>query len=1573
MSLIIRGTKTFTALFVIALMLIAGAANFSLQKAPHTQAAADDYTVIGGNPFALPPAGSGPGLLPDITITDVGGDDFLADPEIIRIDINTAVYGSVIFDGVPFATVAGSCGYNNVDAIIPNSLTQIDVIISGGGFAGCADGQTIDISGLGLLTVFSSLAPGPSPLISVDNNSTSPGSPVFTSDNIDLPVLPGFFIGADVEPGSLNTGASGNVSITFAGLNPVPPNGKINVIFPAGFVLNDAGATIATANNAFNGTTYAVSSAVGSTVTLTGDGAGIGIGPGQPVINLTLSNIMNPGVAGSTGFYTIQSTTATDQVLDEDTFVAADTILANPLTGAEVEPADLNAGATSQVTVSFTTSNNLLNNDKIKVTFGASFDVSGATGAACATLDGTITTSVNGQVVILTRDANGNPEAPGAIVCTIDTIVNPALAGSTGPYTIRTTDNADAVREENTTVTADTILASSVGSGRRNNQLNRNTETDTSLPPTDCDSIKKWDKSESYYHANRVKHNGLIYETVGQSTYGSKPGTDSLWKKIGTCETESADSSKTTTTSTALNCESLEEWKKTGSYRTSADEKITIKHNGLIYETVGQSTYGSKPGTDSLWKKIGTCETDEANQKLKTLLAPTNLSVEKVGSASIVFSWEKVVDAEQYIISALSIDNNEVNTFKVTGTRFTHKGLEPATAYDYSVQAESEVLGTGPSSDTVNAITLQGGFAPTQYFEIPKNLNEVTDGKDLIKKGTSAAERKDQAKKLTESGIVVNTLNENEQLVESGVIYSEDRTGSVIITKNNVTRSKTDKIPKPVITRSVGNEIKVSFGDQDIDLMRPVVIAILNADDHGDFTFDEGRLAALQPNVVDNNGFKITNTVVSISNREIAGKTPRVITFRTNVLKTFTITLPNETPKTLSFQDVNDSHEKEAINLLVKLGVLKGFQEKDCSTDASSSTVDYCEEDPESAECFCQLFPDHPECSEKCQIKNLFKPNKSLERAGTSKIVSLMVGLLPAKAKNGDTWYDAQKRALRDAKITNGKISADTPENRANLLALIAKSNGINIEDLPTGKRYYKDVPESEWYFDLVSYAVEQGWIQDGNSILFNPSSDVTRNTAAGWVVRAYYDSSIGNKRTSDKKEYQEPAAPNVCEDSTERFQFEYNGKKIKRNCDFAARKRTEERCANEIIREQCPYTCGSCPVKGDTSTLTCEDQGLISCDDGSCSNTDGKCAKQAQKQSTTTFNITVSAALTNNQVNSMNDAICTYLTDNADSTITWACTITTTTVDKCADSPCGGNEICSTDETTVEGYTCKKATPPSAPANLESTEITTNSISITWDTVSDATHYTIYLNGETLKTINSDKKNYKIVSLTHNTSYKISVSATSKNGNSEKSKSLELMTKLLPPSAPGDLKLASKDTSSATIDWDAPKEGPVKEYIVYVDRKETKRTKKTSFTYNKLQYGTPTTFSISAINDAGESDASDAIVVSAKPAALTCEDQGLISCDDGSCSNTDGKCAKQAQKQSTTTFNITVSAALTNNQVNSMNDAICTYLTDNADSTITWACTITTTTVDKCADSPCGGNEICSTDETTVEGYTCK
>ena len=259
----------------------------------------------------------------------------------------------------------------------------------------------------------------------------------------------------NVEPASLVAGAVGNIVVTFTTANPVANNGKVVITLPAGFVIDSGGASAVTAGGTYNGTAYTGIGVVGQDITLTGDGNGTGMTAAE-VVSITIDKIKNPAVTGDPGAYTLLTTTNGD--VDIDTAApATDTITVGALSSTNVEPATLVAGASGTATVTFTTANPIPANGNIKVTFGAAYNVSGAAGGTCTTQDGTFVTSVASQVVTLTRQNDGASEPAGAQTCTINTIVNPPSAGTTGVYNITTTDTSNVSIDTDAAVTADTI------------------------------------------------------------------------------------------------------------------------------------------------------------------------------------------------------------------------------------------------------------------------------------------------------------------------------------------------------------------------------------------------------------------------------------------------------------------------------------------------------------------------------------------------------------------------------------------------------------------------------------------------------------------------------------------------------------------------------------------------------------------------------------------------------------------------------------------------------------------------------------------------------------------------------------------------------------------------------------------------------------------------------------------------------------------------------------------------------------------------------------------------------------
>lgn len=144
------------------------------------------------------------------------------------------------------------------------------------------------------------------------------------------PTPTGSLTSTNVEPATLYVSTTNNVSCSFTTANTWPSDGKLEITFPTtlagGFTFNSGGTT--TASFASGGSGSLAVSIVGSIVTLTRSG-GSDIAASQAVV-ITLTNIQNPSLVGSTGAYQIKTTTSAGTSIDIDTNVSADQTIDPP-------------------------------------------------------------------------------------------------------------------------------------------------------------------------------------------------------------------------------------------------------------------------------------------------------------------------------------------------------------------------------------------------------------------------------------------------------------------------------------------------------------------------------------------------------------------------------------------------------------------------------------------------------------------------------------------------------------------------------------------------------------------------------------------------------------------------------------------------------------------------------------------------------------------------------------------------------------------------------------------------------------------------------------------------------------------------------------------------------------------------------------------------------------------------------------------------------------------------------------------------------------------------------------------
>lgn len=255
----------------------------------------------------------------------------------------------------------------------------------------------------------------------------------------------------NVQPTSLVAGTTTIATISFTTVTSTPIDGKIRVTFPSNFDLSPI-ATVACAT--FTGTVSFTTSSNVLLISRSGNGSTETAG----AESCTATSIRNPQLSGSTGTYSIEvvDSQTTPATISMDTAVAADTITAGTLLGANIIPENLVASTTQLHNLVFTTINPIPADGKIIVTYPTGFSLSSASSASCFGLNGSIGVSTSGQSLILTR-SGGSASTPGAVDCLIENITNRGV-GASGIYSVSTT-NAGNIIIDQSSAAADTYVA----------------------------------------------------------------------------------------------------------------------------------------------------------------------------------------------------------------------------------------------------------------------------------------------------------------------------------------------------------------------------------------------------------------------------------------------------------------------------------------------------------------------------------------------------------------------------------------------------------------------------------------------------------------------------------------------------------------------------------------------------------------------------------------------------------------------------------------------------------------------------------------------------------------------------------------------------------------------------------------------------------------------------------------------------------------------------------------------------------------------------------------------------------
>jgi hypothetical protein len=265
---------------------------------------------------------------------------------------------------------------------------------------------------------------------------------------------------ANIEMETLLAGATSTANIAFTTTNVIPANGKIAVIFPAGFSLGGVSSSSVTCNN-LSGSFLA--SVAGQTVTAARSGGATSTE--SFTANCSIANVRAPLTAGSAGSYTIRTLTSADTIIDQNASVATDTFsTTGTLTSADISPASFSTNGTSVHTIELSHTLGIPSDGLIRITYPSGFNLTAANSPTCSTMDGSFSLAVAGNVATITR-SGGTAQAAASETCRISGIQNPSSAGSGGTYQVQILLANGSLIEEDPAVPADQFSVPLTGGG----------------------------------------------------------------------------------------------------------------------------------------------------------------------------------------------------------------------------------------------------------------------------------------------------------------------------------------------------------------------------------------------------------------------------------------------------------------------------------------------------------------------------------------------------------------------------------------------------------------------------------------------------------------------------------------------------------------------------------------------------------------------------------------------------------------------------------------------------------------------------------------------------------------------------------------------------------------------------------------------------------------------------------------------------------------------------------------------------------------------------------------------------
>ncbi len=202
--------------------------------------------------------------------------------------------------------------------------------------------------------------------------------------------------------------------------------------------------------------------------------------------------------------------------------------------------------------------------------------------------------------------------------------------------------------------------------------------------------------------------------------------------------------------------------------------------------------------------------------------------------------------------------------------------------------------------------------------------------------------------------------------------------------------------------------------------------------------------------------------------------------------------------------------------------------------------------------------------------------------------------------------------------------------------------------------------------------------------------------------------------------------------------------------------------------------------------------------------------------------------------------------------------------------SPCEVFAYGEVEDYTVSFSTSNDDEPPSAPPNLTATNITENSVKLSWSASSDNSGvvlYKVYVDNRPFGSTNT--RSYSVTGLSPGTTYSMSVVAEDTAGNDSAPSTVQVTTlggggDTEPPSAPLSLIALNTTSQSTDLYWSAANDNVgVTGYKVYINNSLYATTSAANLSITNLSPSTTYTMSVSALDAAGNESPKKSISIS--------------------------------------------------------------------------------------------------------------